>query len=1119
MDFKWRSVGGGIFDVKSPETGYDFIDRTDVNNPRINHDNDKVDVVAGKQLSTEDYTTADKDKLAGIEDGATVAKNAKLTINQAGIKIAEFTADADTDVVCNLSDDTWVQSDWSTTESTEPSFIKSKPTNLSDFTNDEHFISNIATDTTTDIKFGFPSENTTMELDSLANFVKISASNMGTFTMDNDIIALTSTLSGTGTSTMNMETGNFTWSAFSGDFTSLNVLKLTPTEFTLNDVKVVTDGAYVHTDYNFDSGSKGKLDGIETGAEVNVQSDWGQTDSSKDSFIANKPTDLVHDANYVHTDNNYTNTDQAWVSSQQASKWVEDVNSDNTAIKALKGNAYWLISDSELDLYNQTADGKSSSMVKVADDYTGIAAINTNAEVNSSVNIGPSSVKVLSLNTQTSDAGTVELTTSAFTYNSKQILVTDDIVDKANKAIITDINPTLKSDLSDVYSHLDTAKQDVLTAGDRIIIDSTTLPGTVTIKTEEPVAPSDQLAAGKIADAKEVALALANVARSTHSRGSVVSAYTKKKVYSATTITLNTAGTGYTAKDSLQYGLNMKDVLIVIETVDANGEILTFTISATGANDVDPGALTSQLFVGGTGSGATFDLSFTEIDGSVLADIPTPTENDEVIVLKDELHNDTAWLWVYADTNGDGVSNWISISPSGGSRNFIVDPIIDAELATNAVKTANIVDANVTLGKLESDIQTKLGYVDVTSSIATSLGDKVSKSGEKSKLYGTDALTGADTMYDYSGLQTTANKVSTIDLDPSTASDLKYPTEYATATALATKEDKANKVTGWSSTTTNTNYPSEKLVKDSLDLKVDETEMADKVDRKSAKGGNPDQQAEIANRDGEAIIDVSVPDTTDTDHEYVSRISLDPNTIDINSYEEGGALPVKNTRVAVNTSGITGVVADDTNTNTLIFNADTTNSPLTINNRPVPVYQQISEDDYQAAKAAGTLVAGVIYIRYYVLSGTTQTLTSIWTGTEEAEIDQSKLFRDQITAGTQTSIYRKQDDGGFDIAAADANNIQGRTDEYLHTQYWEVKSTNGTAYTYFDIKLERTTGLTIDVNTSDGTNKGHLTIDTNGVIQYNNKNIVRQWVGTKAQLTALGTYEDGIIYVVTDENL
>lgn len=60
---------------------------------------------------------------------------------------------------------------------------------------------------------------------------------------------------------------------------------------------------------------KSKLAGIASGAEVNVQSDWSQSDNTKDDYIKNKPTKLtdfnndgnfVRDANYVHTDSNYT---------------------------------------------------------------------------------------------------------------------------------------------------------------------------------------------------------------------------------------------------------------------------------------------------------------------------------------------------------------------------------------------------------------------------------------------------------------------------------------------------------------------------------------------------------------------------------------------------------------------------------------------------------------------------------------------------------------------------------------------------------------------------------------------------------------------------------------------
>lgn len=65
-----------------------------------------------------------------------------------------------------------------------------------------------------------------------------------------------------------------------------------------------------------------KLDGIQSNAEVNVQSDWNTTDTTLDSYIKNKPSiptktsdltndsNFVSDSNYVHTDNNYTTTDK-----------------------------------------------------------------------------------------------------------------------------------------------------------------------------------------------------------------------------------------------------------------------------------------------------------------------------------------------------------------------------------------------------------------------------------------------------------------------------------------------------------------------------------------------------------------------------------------------------------------------------------------------------------------------------------------------------------------------------------------------------------------------------------------------------------------------------------------
>ena len=58
----------------------------------------------------------------------------------------------------------------------------------------------------------------------------------------------------------------------------------------------VQDPDYVHTDNNFTDEDKEKLEGIEDGAEVNVQADWTETDINSDAYIKNKPEiPLVYD--------------------------------------------------------------------------------------------------------------------------------------------------------------------------------------------------------------------------------------------------------------------------------------------------------------------------------------------------------------------------------------------------------------------------------------------------------------------------------------------------------------------------------------------------------------------------------------------------------------------------------------------------------------------------------------------------------------------------------------------------------------------------------------------------------------------------------------------------------
>lgn len=89
---------------------------------------------------------------------------------------------------------------------------------------------------------------------------------------------------------------------------------------------LVQDPDYVHTDNNFTNADKTKLAGIEAGAEVNVKPDWDAAAGS-DAEILNKPQNLVQDANYVHTDNNYTTAEKNKLSGIEAGAEV-NVQSD-----------------------------------------------------------------------------------------------------------------------------------------------------------------------------------------------------------------------------------------------------------------------------------------------------------------------------------------------------------------------------------------------------------------------------------------------------------------------------------------------------------------------------------------------------------------------------------------------------------------------------------------------------------------------------------------------------------------------------------------------------------------------------------------------------------------------
>lgn len=56
-----------------------------------------------------------------------------------------------------------------------------------------------------------------------------------------------------------------------------------------DDIGIVHDDNYIHTDNNFTNEDKEKLEKIDINAKTNVQSDWEQNDNTQDDFIKNKP--------------------------------------------------------------------------------------------------------------------------------------------------------------------------------------------------------------------------------------------------------------------------------------------------------------------------------------------------------------------------------------------------------------------------------------------------------------------------------------------------------------------------------------------------------------------------------------------------------------------------------------------------------------------------------------------------------------------------------------------------------------------------------------------------------------------------------------------------------------
>lgn len=204
----------------------------------------KVDKETGKGLSSNDFTSAEKTKLANVASGAQVNVLEGIQKNGTNVTI--------TNKIANIS----------------------VPTKLSDLTNDGNFVSD-ASYVHTDNNYTTTEKNKLSGIDTGAqvNVLEGIQKNGTNVTITNKIANI-----------------------------------IVPTKLTdlTNDDNFVSDASYVHTDNNYTTAEKNKLSGIASGAEVNKidlikVNGTSQTITSKavDIAVPTKTSDITNDSGFI----------------------------------------------------------------------------------------------------------------------------------------------------------------------------------------------------------------------------------------------------------------------------------------------------------------------------------------------------------------------------------------------------------------------------------------------------------------------------------------------------------------------------------------------------------------------------------------------------------------------------------------------------------------------------------------------------------------------------------------------------------------------------------------------------------------------------------------------------
>ena len=235
----------------------------------------KVDKETGKGLSTNDFTDAEKSKLQGVEAGAQVntvlgvkgdaetdyrAGNVNITKENIGLGNVDNTSDLNKPVSTAMQ----------TALDGKVDKVTGKGLSTNDYTTEEkNKLSGIESGAQVNTITGVKGNSETSYRTGNVNITK---ANIGLGNVDN-------------TADADKPISTATQTALSG-----KVDKVTGKGLSTND---------------FTDTLKTKLNGIATGAEVNVQANWNESDRTADSFIQNKPSipsktsDLTNDSGFV----------------------------------------------------------------------------------------------------------------------------------------------------------------------------------------------------------------------------------------------------------------------------------------------------------------------------------------------------------------------------------------------------------------------------------------------------------------------------------------------------------------------------------------------------------------------------------------------------------------------------------------------------------------------------------------------------------------------------------------------------------------------------------------------------------------------------------------------------